>query len=61
MSFDLAAAPGVFQYVTDRLVIPAKFKTPDNDLGNAVAVYLDDICLAADNFEEMLPLSLIHI
>ena len=26
-----------------------------NWLGNAVAVYLDDICLAADNFEEMLP------
>jgi len=47
MSFGLAAAPGV---------LPPKVKTPDNDLGNAVAVYLDDICLAPDNFEEMLPL-----
>jgi len=46
LSFGLSSAPGIFQSVTDRLVIPAQKKTPENDLGEAVAVYLDDLILA---------------
>ena len=34
--------------------MPAKQKNEQNDLGPAVAVYLDDICLAGDSFQEML-------
>jgi len=34
--------------------MPAVEKTPDNDLGEAVAVYLDDICLATMTVPEML-------
>ncbi|KAK3928607.1 Retrovirus-related Pol polyprotein from transposon 412 [Frankliniella fusca] len=33
LSFGLAAAPGAFQYITDRVITPAKEKTPENDLG----------------------------
>ena len=44
LSFGLSAAPGIFQTVTDRLILPAKEKNPDNDLGNLVSVYLDDVC-----------------
>ncbi|KAK3929203.1 Gag-Pol polyprotein [Frankliniella fusca] len=33
LSFGLAAAPGAFQYITDRVITPAKDKTPENDLG----------------------------
>ncbi|KAK3933019.1 Transposon Ty3-G Gag-Pol polyprotein [Frankliniella fusca] len=32
LSFGLAAAPGAFQYITDRVITPAKEKTPENDL-----------------------------
>jgi len=53
LTFGLASAPGVFQYVTDRLVTPAKEKTPENDLGENVAVYLDDVCVAGNSFCEM--------
>jgi len=34
--------------------MPAKQKNVQNYLGPAVAVYLDDICLAGDSFQEML-------
>lgn len=54
LSFGLSAAPGAFQQVTDRLVVPAKEKNEDNDIGDTVAVYLDDVCMAGDNFEQML-------
>ena len=40
--------------MTDRLVRPAKVKTPDNDLGDAAVVYLDDVCIAANEFEILL-------
>ncbi|KAK3932371.1 Retrovirus-related Pol polyprotein from transposon 17.6 [Frankliniella fusca] len=53
-SFGLAAAPGAFQYITDRVITPAKVKTPENDLGETVSVYLDDICIGGDNFTQML-------
>jgi len=54
LSFGLAAAPGAFQYITDRVITPAKEKTPENDLGETVSVYLDDICIGGDNFTQML-------
>ncbi|KAK3920006.1 Retrovirus-related Pol polyprotein from transposon 17.6 [Frankliniella fusca] len=54
LSFGLAAAPGAFQYITDRVITPAKVKTPENDLGETVSVYLDDICIGGDNFTQML-------
>ncbi|KAJ1518953.1 hypothetical protein ONE63_011441 [Megalurothrips usitatus] len=54
LSFGLSAAPGAFQCVTDRLITPAKEPKPENDLGDAVSVYLDDVCIAGDNFEVML-------
>ena len=54
LGFGLAAAPGLFQSVTDRLIAPATEKTIDNDLGESVAVYLDDICIGADTFQELL-------
>ncbi|KAK3922772.1 hypothetical protein KUF71_000174 [Frankliniella fusca] len=54
LSFGLAAAPGAFQYITDQVITPAKVKTPENDLGETVSVYLDDICIGGDNFTQML-------
>ncbi|KAK3929192.1 Retrovirus-related Pol polyprotein from transposon 17.6 [Frankliniella fusca] len=54
LSFGLAGAPGAFQYITDRVITPAKVKTPENDLGETVSVYLDDICIGGDNFTQML-------
>ena len=54
LSFGLSAAPGAFQQVTDRLVTPAKEPNEHNDLGKVVSVYLDDVCIAGDTFEEML-------
>ena len=54
LSFGLSSAPGIFQYVTDRLVIPAKEKTVDNDLGPNVSCYLDDICIAGSENESMM-------
>lgn len=54
MGFGLSAAPGAFQQVTDRLVYPAEHSTPENDLGETVAVYIDDVCIAGDTFPEML-------
>jgi len=54
MGFGLSAAPGAFQYVTDRLITPAQTPTLDNDLGSKVAVYIDDVCIAGDNFPQML-------
>ena len=53
LSFGLSAAPGAFQYVTDRLVTPAKDKNPQNDLGPHVSVYLDDICIAGADIPSM--------
>ena len=54
LRFGLAAAPGLFQSVTDRLIAPGAEKTIDNDLGEFVAVYLEDICIGADTFQELL-------
>ncbi|XP_034249687.1 uncharacterized protein LOC117650391 [Thrips palmi] len=54
MGFGLSAAPGAFQYVTDRLVTPATVKTPENDLGDTVAVYIDDVCIAGDKVDQMM-------
>jgi len=54
LAFGLSSAPGIFQSVTDRLVTPAKSKTTDNDIGEKVACYLDDICLAGESFEEIM-------
>lgn len=54
MGFGLSAAPGAFQYVTDRLVTPAEERTPENDLGETVAVYIDDVRIAAKENEEMM-------
>ena len=54
LHFGLSAAPGQFQAVTDRLVRPAKVKTPDNDLGDAAVVYLDDVRIAANEFQVLL-------
>jgi len=54
MPFGLSAAPGVFQSVTDRLMRPSRYPTPDDDLGDAYGVYLDDICVAGDEFHTML-------
>ena len=54
MPFGLSAAPGVFQTVTDRLMRPSRCPTKDCDLGDANGVYLDDICVAGDEFEIML-------
>lgn len=54
LSFGLSAAPGAFQYITDRIVIPTADPNPQNDLGSHVAVYLDDICLAGTDFKSML-------
>jgi hypothetical protein len=54
MPFGLSAAPGVFQGVTDRLMRPSAHPTSDDDLGDAYGVYIDDICVAGDEFESML-------
>ena len=54
MPFGLSAAPGVFQSVTDRLMRPSRYPTADCDLGDANGVYLDDICLAGNEFQTML-------
>ena len=54
LPFGLAAAPSQFQVITDRLMMPAKIKTPENDIGSSYAVYLDDIAISGDGFEEML-------
>lgn len=54
LSFGLSAAPGIFQQVTDRLMRQASHPTPENDVGPHSGVYLDDICVAGDTFEEML-------
>ena len=53
MPFGLAAAPGVFQAVTDRLMKPSRHPTPDDDLGDAYGVYLDDICVGGVTFEDL--------
>ena len=53
LSFGLSAAPGVFQYIADRIAFPAKQKTPENDLGPTVSVFLDDFAIAGTNFAEM--------
>jgi len=45
-SFGLSAAPGIFLTATDRLILPAKEKNPNNDLVNLVSAYLDDVCIA---------------
>ncbi|KAK3917724.1 Transposon Tf2-9 polyprotein [Frankliniella fusca] len=49
LSFGLSAAPGAFQYIADRIITPAKEKNAQNDLGDTVSVYLDDICIGGDN------------
>jgi len=54
MGFGLSTAPGAFQYVTDRLVTPADIPTKENDIGDTVAVYIDDVCIAGDNMDQML-------
>jgi len=54
LPFGFSSAPGIFQSVTDLFVAPARIKTPENDLGEAVAVYLHDICVAGTAFPEML-------
>lgn len=53
MGFGLSAAPGAFQQVTDRLITPAENPSPENDLGDAVAVYIDDVCIAGDDIGQM--------
>ena len=53
LAFGLSAAPAEFQYVTDRLVTPAKVKTPANNLGDTYGVYLDDVAISSDSFEQM--------
>ena len=53
LSFGLSAAPGAFQSVTDRLVTKPKEPNPQNDLGQHVAVYLDDICIAGQQNAQM--------
>lgn len=54
LSFGLSAAPGQFQAITDKLIRPAQHPSPENDLGQAVGVYLDDVCVGADDFQSML-------
>jgi len=54
LGFGLASAPGFFQQIKDRLVAPAKKTTLENDIGPFAAVYLDDICIAGEAFQEML-------
>ncbi|XP_034250170.1 uncharacterized protein LOC117650700 [Thrips palmi] len=54
MPFGLSAAPGVFQTVTDRLMRPSMIPTAECDLGDPYGVYLDDICVAGDEFQYML-------
>jgi len=54
MGFGLSAAPGAFQYVTDRLVPPAEEPNKHNDIGDTVAVYIDDVCIAGDNNTQMM-------
>lgn len=54
LGFGLSAAPGAFQQVVDRLITPALEPNEDNDLGNTVAAYIDDVCIAGENFEQML-------
>lgn len=40
--------------MTDRLVTPPEERTPDNDIGDTVAVYIDDVCIAGEEVEQML-------
>jgi len=54
LSFGLSAAPGIFQQVTNRIVRRAQQPTPENDIGPNSGVYLDDICIAGNTFDEML-------
>ncbi|KAK3932903.1 Retrovirus-related Pol polyprotein from transposon 412, partial [Frankliniella fusca] len=54
LSFGLSAAPGAFQYIADRIITPAKEKNAQNDLGDTVSVYLDDICIGGDNVTQMM-------
>ncbi|KAK3924598.1 hypothetical protein KUF71_012731 [Frankliniella fusca] len=54
IKFRIDTAPGACQYITDRVITPAKDKTPENDLGETVSVYLDDICIGGDDFTQML-------
>ena len=54
LSFGLSAAPGQFQAITDKLIRPALNPKPENDLGEAVGVYLDDVCIGGNDFETML-------
>jgi len=54
LPFGLSAAPGVFQSVTDRLMRPSLRPTLDDDIGPASGVYLDDLCVAGDEFPQML-------
>ncbi|KAK3918949.1 Ubiquitin-conjugating enzyme E2 W, partial [Frankliniella fusca] len=46
--------PGAFQYIADRIITPAKEKNAQNDLGDTVSVYLDDICIGGDNVTQMM-------
>ena len=54
LSFGLAAAPGQFQAITDKLIRPPLEPTEENDLGDAVGVYLDDVCIGGNDFQTML-------
>lgn len=54
LSFGLSAAPGAFQYVADRLVAPAQNPNPQNDLGDTVSAYIDDVSIGGDDFESMM-------
>lgn len=54
LSFGLSAAPGQFQAITDKLIRPPLQPNEDNDLGEAVGVYLDDVCIAGDEFKTMI-------
>ena len=51
----LAAAPGMFQRIVDRLMMPSVDGDPDADLGPTTSSYLDDCCIAGDSFTRHAP------
>jgi len=54
LPFGLAAAPGMFQRIVDRLMMPSVDGDPNADLGPTTSSYLDDCCIAGDSFDIML-------
>ncbi|KAK3909670.1 polyprotein [Frankliniella fusca] len=59
LSFGLAAAPGAFQYITDRVITPAKEKTPENDLGSEETRVSRDCRKQQQNQVTLVPVQLI--